>query len=626
MRRAALTLAVLATFTLVAAVPGHARAAKTEIQPAEEKLGLIVEDQRPGSRADVLEGTHVLSLRIYPLRGVAVVSTLSNDYDIENNTSVTYVERIPKGTFDGHLDLDFQGLGSFVGDFVAKESFKDKVPKGCTGPAGTSQVGDLTGSIEFRGGGYAKWSTSHAVAFFDRSPRRQCKHGAAHRQPRPKTLFGYIGGGPGSFNGWRYALRANLKQPHRLTELRVFRYEGGRPVVNFDAGTYEWLPGGIATGRFVNRSVRGGAHLEASHGGYRPAHAILRPPRPYSGVGIYTLATHRLTGSFAVQFPGLKLRLGGPHTVADLTDEAGLPEKSPDEPLRLDLRQTTETPPDGDAKEVSIYFRSPTNHRNVLQLKIFPEQGVAVASTYEVVREEARRSVSYAIAIPPAPFDGSLDLKFPGLGEVVGTVTPTTARGPADQEKLCHSNYPNEYSRFSGRLDFRGAGGYGRWQTTKAQAGILLACGAEPKVENEPDDLFGHVAELGPSLHGPAPIRFFAQGEVRHRYIEFIAWGGSYSNTTEFDAIDREWLPGDVATERWAKKELASLPKTVTIDGDATKPASATFTPPAPFFGKGSFRRSTGKLTGSLGVRFLGLTLHLTPSPLKATLTDEEPR
>jgi hypothetical protein len=34
----------------------------------------------------------------------------------------------------------------------------------------------------------------------------------------------------------------------------------------------------------------------------------------------------------------------------------------------------------------------------------------------------------------------------------------------------------------------------------------------------------------------------------------------------------------------------------------------------------------TGKLTGSLGVRFLGLTLHLTPSPLKASLTDEESR
>lgn len=626
MRRAAITLAVLAAVALPSARPSGATAAKTEVQPAEEKLGLILERKRPGSRADVLEGIHVLSLQVYPLRGVAVASTASNDYDIENNTSVTYVEQIPKGQFDGHLDLHFKGLGTFVGDFVAWESSTDQARKGCTGPAGISQVGDLEGSIEFRGGGYAEWSTSRAVAFFDRSPRLHCKHGAAHRQPRPKNLFGYIGGGPGSFNGWRYALRAHLERPHRLTELAVFRYERGRPVVNFDAGTYEWLPGGIATGRFVNRSVRGGAHLEASHGGYHPEHPTLRPPSPYSGVGIYTRTTHRLTGSLAVQFPGLKLRLGGPHTVANLTDEAGLPEKSPDESLRPDLRRTPESPADGEAQEVNLYVRSPTNHRNFLQLKLFPEQGVAVAATYEEARLEPLRGVAYATAIPPAPFEGSLDLKFPGLGEFVGTVTPEVARGPADQAKLCRSNYPGESARFAGHLDFRGAGGYVRWETSEALASILLACGSEPKEENGPKDLFGHVAELGPPLGGPAPIRFFSQGEVRHRYIEFVAWGGAHDpDNAQFVGIDREWLPGEVATERWVKKTSGSLGKTVTI-GAGTKPASATFTPPAPFFGKGTYRRRTGKLTGSLGVRFLGLTLHLTPSPLKASLTDEEPR
>jgi hypothetical protein len=288
--------------------------------------------------------------------------------------------------------------------------------------------------------------------------------------------------------------------------------------------------------------------------------------------------------------------------------------------------EKAEASPAGEAKEVSIFFRSPTNHRNVLELKLFPEQGVAVAATYEVAREEARRSVSYAIAIPPAPFEGSLDLKFPGLGEVVGTVTPATPRGPADQAKLCRSNYPNESARFAGHLDFRGAGGYARWQAIKAQAAILLGCGAESKAENGSADLFGHVAELGPVLTGPAPIRLFAEGEVRHRYIEFIALGGKISNTAEFDAIDREWLPGEVATERWVKKVPVSLQKSVALGGDATKPASATFTPPAPFFGKGTYRRRTGKLTGSLGVRFLGLKLHLTPSPLKASLTDEDPR
>ncbi|HEX3360184.1 MAG TPA: hypothetical protein VHS74_04240 [Solirubrobacterales bacterium] len=75
------------------------------------------------------------------------------------------------------------------------------------------------------------------------------------------------------------------------------------------------------------------------------------------------------------------------------------------------------------------------------------------------------------------------------------------------------------------------------------------------------------------------------------------------------------------------RKTPASLKKTVALGPDTagpTGPANATFTPPAPFFGKGTYRRSTGKLTGSLGVSFLGLKLHLTPSPLTATLADED--
>jgi hypothetical protein len=108
--------------------------------------------------------------------------------------------------------------------------------------------------------------------------------------------------------------------------------------------------------------------------------------------------------------------------------------------------------------------------------------------------------------------------------------------------------------------------------------------------------------------------------------VEFIAWAGSTSNRAEFVAIDREWLPGEVATERWAKKAFVTLTRTVALGAGAGSPASATFTPPAPFFGKGTYRRRTGKLTGSLGVRFLGLTLHLTLRPLAAALEDEERR
>jgi hypothetical protein len=316
-------VSVLLVLAALGAIPAGASAAKSEVQPAEERLGLFLDHQRPGRLSSTAEGTHVLSLLVYPLRGIAVARTESNDYDVENNTSVAYVEQIPNGPFDGYLDLHFKGLGRFVGEFDVRETSAEHVPKGCAGPRGISQTGVLEGSIEFHGGGYRRWSVSHALASLSRSPRFHCRPGAAKRERRPKNIFGYVGGAPGSFSGWRYSLRAHIRRPRRLTELEVFGYERKRPVVNFDAATFEWLPGGIAAGRFVNRSVPGGAHLEVSHGGYHPEHATLRPPKPYSGVGTYTRATHRLTGTFSIGFPGLKLRFGSGVTVAELLDEHG---------------------------------------------------------------------------------------------------------------------------------------------------------------------------------------------------------------------------------------------------------------------------------------------------------------
>jgi hypothetical protein len=55
------------------------------------------------------------------------------------------------------------------------------------------------------------------------------------------------------------------------------------------------------------------------------------------GMAMITIAAafpagaHRLTGTLAVRFPGLKLRVASLHTSANLVDEAGLPEKSPTE-------------------------------------------------------------------------------------------------------------------------------------------------------------------------------------------------------------------------------------------------------------------------------------------------------
>jgi hypothetical protein len=91
--------------------------------------------------------------------------------------------------------------------------------------------------------------------------------------------------------------------------------------------------------------------------------------------------------------------------------------------------------PEGEAKEVTIYLPSPTNHRFDLELRLFPAEGVAVVDTYQRVGYEALRGVAYAIAIPPVPFSGSIDLSFPGLGSVVGTVTPYAPQTSAARAK-----------------------------------------------------------------------------------------------------------------------------------------------------------------------------------------------
>ena len=271
----AMLVAGLAFAALLA--PG-AGAAKTETQPAEERLEVILQHSVHGNDSDA---RHVLDLTVYPLRGVAVAVTLSNNFNFENHDQVTYVEQIPKGPFGGYLDVHFRGLGTFAGEFVPRESSPEgHVPKGCKGPRSSSAQGSLVGSASFRGAGdYAHWSASKAEAFLRRSPSLTCRLGAAERERKPKTLFGYAEIGPGYFNHWRYELRARRRTRGRLIYFALAEYEGKKALVDFDAGVYETLPGGIDVSRAVDRSVLRGSRFQASQGDFRVKRAtlVLRP-------------------------------------------------------------------------------------------------------------------------------------------------------------------------------------------------------------------------------------------------------------------------------------------------------------------------------------------------------------
>jgi len=267
--------------------------------------------------------------------------------------------------------------------------------------------------------------------------------------------------------------------------------------------------------------------------------------------------------------------------------------------------------------EISVYLSPPGNtERHALELHVFPQRGVAVVKT----RMSEERGVTYAIALARQPFEGSLDLTFPHLGKIAGKVVA------APGQEAC-GEVGGEDAKFRGKLSFRGIGGHERWSATRAEAGLRDTCLPIEPPRGEGDVLLTNaVAREGPGFFGPNFIAFFARSFTRLRYLEFVAVAQDAKGPATFLATDVEWLPGKVAAERWIDRTGVEADRTLSVEGEPQMPSGAKFTPPAPFFGGGIYHPRTKKLTGSLGVRFPGLTLRLARPALEAELTDEERR
>jgi hypothetical protein len=269
------------------------------------------------------------------------------------------------------------------------------------------------------------------------------------------------------------------------------------------------------------------------------------------------------------------------------------------------------------AEEVTIYL--PTGRersRHQLTIRLLPQRGIALVSTYEgeEATEEAFREDSYAIAIPRKPLAGSIDVHFPGLGEIVGSVVPEGGSG-------------SEGVTFDGKIRFRDAGRHEPWSASEAEVQIGPETRRLPRGKTRSAELFNVLAENGgPVLPGPASFRFFAHGPPGRRVVEFIAFGDDRPRSGgAFAAVDLEWLPGEVAARRVASRSTA-FPSRIATDAVEGRPNKVVFKPPAPFFGSATYLERTGKLRGSLGVRFSGLSLRLAHPPLPATLEDEDLR
>src|SRR6202012_564467 len=99
-------------------------------------------------------------------------------------------------------------------------------------------------------------------------------------------------------------------------------------------------------------------------------------------------------------------------------------------------------------------------------------------------------------------------------------------------------------------IEFRGAG-YGSWTATLAEAGITRSCGAATAKPVAPKESFSVIGGIGPMVPGPSSFRFFSRARDDSR--EFVAVGGRGLRVSMI-AVDREWLSGEVAAQRWVSR------------------------------------------------------------------------
>jgi hypothetical protein len=308
---ARIAIVVLGLVLVAAAVPAGA-AAKGASGP-EETLALYL--HAPGH-----EYRHVLELKVLARQGAVTVLTEESDVEVENNQGVAYAMRIPKGPLGHRLNIRLPGLGRVVGRILRPKSGSQG---GCS-KGEEREDATFLGQIEFRGsGGYGHWRAHRAEAAITRA----CGEGAPGVPKPPKSAFGYFAeDGPffvrGS-NGPTSFLEAIDARGHDTGVEFSAEVDGRGPeeTVGFVAIDFEWLHGGIAVKRWIQRrGLPRGDLFEIAPGGRRPPSATIRPPAPFSGEATYSRKGNTFLGDLSVHLLGRTVRIAGGHTEAFLAN------------------------------------------------------------------------------------------------------------------------------------------------------------------------------------------------------------------------------------------------------------------------------------------------------------------
>jgi hypothetical protein len=260
---------------------------------------------------------YAFGLTVYAEKGVAVLFTDSGVGGYENERGVTYATRVPKGPFDGRVDVHFHGLGRIVGRFVRRGE-----PRGsqtCDGSEGESESGHFVGRLVFHGsGGYGTWRAARVGA----EVTRGCTAEATRAESVPKTLFGYLEGyGPGfsgGSDGPNSVLVARVPGRKRSAELLALVYGSGpEESLVFIAYADEYLGDGVVCERWAKRSgIPRRDQFEIAPGATHPPAATLKPPAPFSGEATYSRKGQTLLGDLEVHLLGRTVRLAGRNAAA----------------------------------------------------------------------------------------------------------------------------------------------------------------------------------------------------------------------------------------------------------------------------------------------------------------------
>lgn len=219
------------------------------------------------------------------------------------------------------MTADFGPVGSIAVRFRPDGKVRERpVPKPCEGRPFRSEAGHWVGKVALRGeGGYFETLAGVAAGERERAFRLRCHFRWPLPQRSPPSLrervTPQIGFSLGSFFlGSITSLTAGIKEDGRVVVLRAVHAIGRGPGAEVEAGAFEYQ-GQTPVGRFVQILDAPKRSLITTLPGEHPATATLKPGAPFTGEARYQAISptdHSLTGTLAVEFPGLVAPLTGP--------------------------------------------------------------------------------------------------------------------------------------------------------------------------------------------------------------------------------------------------------------------------------------------------------------------------